>query len=177
MKRQQRPSYKKEQRHLTNKQCLRYDKVRLIDLDKTNHGILPIGRALRIAEDQGLDLICINPNGDPPVCKVGDYSKIIFDQKKEKRLQKKSQSNNKIKEMDFRPSIQDHDFDTKCRKITDFINKGNKVKIVIKIRGREHQLFDGESFFNRVLTKLENVRFDSDISKSQGRYSRIITLE
>lgn len=177
MKRQQKPSYKKEQRHLTNKQCLRFDKVRLIDLDKTNLGILLVGRALRIAEDQSQDLICINPAGDPPVCKVGDYSKIIFDQKKEKRLQKKMQTKNVMKEMDFRPAIQDHDFDTKCRKITDFINKGNKVKVVIKIRGREFQLFDYKSFFDRVLEKLENVKFDSDISMTHGRYSRIITLE
>lgn len=177
MRRQQKPSYKKEQRHFTNRQCLRYDKVRLIDLDKTNHGILPVGRALRIAEDQEQDLICINPNGDPPVCKVGDYSKFIFDQQKAKRMQKKLQTKNVMKEMDFRPMIQDHDFNTKCRKIKDFINKGNKVKVVIKIRGREFQLFDCDSFFDRVLEKLENVKFDSDISNTHGRYSRIITLE
>ena len=128
MKRPKQSSYKREQRHLTNKQCLRYDKVRLIDIDKTNHGVLPTGRALRIAEDQQLDLICMNPTGNPPVCKVGDYSKIIFDEKKAKRLQKKLQTKNVLKEMDFRPAIQDHDFDTKCRKIKDFINKGNKVK-------------------------------------------------
>ena len=73
--------------------------------------------------------------------------------------------------------IQDHDFNTKCRKIKDFINKGNKVKVVIKINGREFQLFDYKSFFDRVLEKLENVKFDSDISNTHGRYSRIITIE
>ena len=177
MKRAKQPSYKKEQRHFTNKQCLRFDKVRLIDLDKTNHGVIPVGRALRVAEDQDHDLICINPNVNPPVCKVGDYSKMVFDLQKAKRMQKKLQTKNVMKEMDFRPAIQDHDFDTKCRKIKDFINKGNKVKVVIKIRGREFQLFDYKSFFDRVLEKLENVKFDSDISKTHGRYSRILTIE
>ena len=162
--------------NLTNRDCLRFKQIRLIE-DKTNHGLVTPGKALYIAEDAGLDLVCINPNSNPPVCKIIDYAKFNFDQQKIKKQQKKQQKMTQLKEMDFRPSIDQHDFETKCRKIKDFINKGSKVKVVVKTKGRERALFDYKSFFDRVLEALDNVKFDSSISRTHGRFSCIITAE
>ena len=116
---------------------IRVPRVRVIDAEGENIGVLARDDALRMAEDSGLDLVEIQPNADPPVCRIMDYGKFKFEQQKKAQAAKKKQKLVEIKELKFRPTTDDGDFQVKLRNARRFLEDGDKVKITIRFRGRE----------------------------------------
>ena len=116
---------------------IRDKEVRLIGADGAQLGIVSAAQANAMAEEQGLDLVKISPNAVPPVCKIMDYSKFCFDQKKREKEAKKNQRVVEIKEIRMSPSIDTNDFDTKVRSAQKFLKEGNRVKVSVRFRGRE----------------------------------------
>ena len=116
---------------------IRDREVRLIDQDGTQLGIVATKDALNTAYEKNLDLVMIAPNSKPPVCKIMDYSKYRFDQMKKEKEAKKKQKVTEVKEVRLSPNIGDHDFDTKLKNASKFLQDGNKVKVSVRFRGRE----------------------------------------
>jgi len=102
-------------------------------------GILSRDEALRIAKDRGLDLVLVAPNANPPVCKIMDYGKYKYLQNKKAQEAKKKQKQIEVKEMKLRPTTEEHDFNFKVKNMIKFLQKGNKVRVNIFLRGREIQ--------------------------------------
>ena len=111
--------------------------VRLIGADGAQLGIMSAAQANEMAEEQGLDLVKISPNAVPPVCKIMDYSKFCFDQKKREKEAKKNQKVVEIKEIRMSPSIDTNDLNTKVKNAQKFLKEGNRVKVSVRFRGRE----------------------------------------
>ena len=116
---------------------IRAPRVRLIGVDGSQLGLFAIRDAQRVADDQGLDLVEIAPNADPPVCRVMDYGKFKYQQAMKAKQARKNQSKVEIKEMKFRPKIDVGDYETKKGHVLRFLKKGARVKITIMFRGRE----------------------------------------
>jgi len=112
-------------------------KVRVIDENGENLGVLLTAEAIEQAADVGLDLVEVSPNADPPVCKFLDVGKYKYEAQKKANLARKSQKTQEIKEIKMRPNIDDHDYDTKMKKVSAFIAEGDKVKLTLRFRGRE----------------------------------------
>ena len=118
---------------------IRAKEVRLIDENGNNHGIVATIKALRMAEDAGLDLVVISPNQVPPVAKILNYGKYKYELAKKAKETKKKQHVIDIKEIKVRYKIDTHDYEVRLKNIRKFIAQGNKVKIVVMLRGREMQ--------------------------------------
>ena len=118
---------------------IRVKEVRLIGEDGTNHGVVVTSEALQMAEDADLDLVLINPNQDPPVAKILNYGKYKYEVEKRAKEAKKKQHTVDIKEIKIRYKIDVHDYQVRINNIKKFITQGNKVKIVVMLRGREMQ--------------------------------------
>ena len=116
---------------------IRDKEVRLIGEDGAQLGIVSAEQANEMAEEQGLDLVKISPNAVPPVCKIMDYSKFCFDQKKREKEARKNQKVVEIKEIRMSPSIDTNDLNTKIKNALKFLNDGNRVKVSVRFRGRE----------------------------------------
>jgi translation initiation factor IF-3 len=116
---------------------IRAKEVFVLDSDGTQRGVMSVFDAVRLAEDEGLDLVEVSPNANPPVCRVLDFGKYRYEQEKRLRDAKKNQNIIKIKEIRMQPKIEKHDIDTKSKFISDFLQDGNKVKISIRFHGRE----------------------------------------
>ena len=116
---------------------IRVREVRLIDESGKQLGIYPIREALRLAEDHGVDLVEIAPNAKPPVCRLLDYSKFIYEKNKRDREARRAQKQIDIKEIRLRPKTAEHDMLTKVRQAREFLSDGAKVRIRIRFRGRE----------------------------------------
>ena len=131
-------SRKKSSRQLANNE-IRFPYVRLIGADGAQFGIIPTKVARTKAIDSNLDLVCVSPNADPPVCKIVDLGKLKYEQKKKykENVKKSRETRVTLKEMVFKPQIDEHDFNIKLNKIQKFLNAGNKVKITVRFRGRE----------------------------------------
>ncbi|MCB1861734.1 MAG: translation initiation factor IF-3 [Chromatiaceae bacterium] len=112
--------------------------VRLIDAEGEQVGIVSIEEALRAAEAAKLDLVEIVPNAEPPVCRIMDYGKFVFEAKKQKQAAKKKQKQIQIKEIKFRPGTDIGDYQVKLRNLIRFLNDGDKTKVTMRFRGREH---------------------------------------
>ena len=116
---------------------IRDKEIRLIGSEGEQLGIMTPDEALKIADEQGLDLVKISPNAVPPVCKIMDYSKFCFDQKKREKEAKKNQRVVEVKEIRMSPSIDTNDFNTKVKAAQKFLTDGNRVKVSVRFRGRE----------------------------------------
>ena len=112
-------------------------KVRVIDGEGENLGVMYTREAMEQAREVGLDLVEVSPNADPPVAKFLDVGKFKYEAQKKANLARKSQKTQEIKEIKMRPNIDDHDYDTKMKKVLEFIDEGDKVKITLRFRGRE----------------------------------------
>jgi translation initiation factor IF-3 len=112
-------------------------KVRVIDHEGENLGVMYTREAMEQARELGLDLVEVSPNADPPVAKFLDVGKFKYEAQKKANLARKSQKTQEIKEIKMRPNIDDHDYDTKMKKIHEFIGEGDKVKVTLRFRGRE----------------------------------------
>ena len=113
------------------------EKVRVIDDDGENLGVLYTREAIAQAAEVGLDLVEVSPNADPPDCKFLDIGKFKYGAQKKANLARKSQKTQEIKEIKMRPNIDDHDYMVKMKKVAEFIEEGDKVKITLRFRGRE----------------------------------------
>ena len=118
-------------------QLIQSDKVRVIDENGENIGVMYTREAIEQAAEVGLDLVEVSPNADPPVCKFLDVGKYRYEAQKKANIARKSQKTQEIKEIKMRPNIDDHDYDTKMKKVFSFIGEGDKVKITLRFRGRE----------------------------------------
>jgi translation initiation factor IF-3 len=130
---------------------IRTREVHLIDKDGGNLGNLPIAEALAKAQEAGLDLVEISPNATPPVCKLLDFGKYKYQEQKKQAEARKKQKVVEVKEIKFRPMIDDHDYQVKMRSMQRFFEEGDKVKVTLRFRGREmaHQEL-GTQLLNRV---------------------------
>jgi translation initiation factor IF-3 len=117
---------------------IRAREVRVIGEKGEQIGILTLPEAIKMARSQGLDLVEIAPNGNPPVCRVVDYGKFRYEQSKKDRENRKHQHGSKVKEVQLRPSIDTHDFGIKLNHAIEFLCEDNKVKISLRFRGREN---------------------------------------
>ena len=143
---------------------------RLIGYDGQQMGIYPTVQAQRIADDEGLDLVEIAPNADPPVCRIMDYGKYKYDQAIKAKQARKNQSRIETKEMKFRPKIDTGDYTTKKKHVLRFLSAGNKVKITIMFRGREMSHPDqGLSILERLADDLKDVAVIESPPKMEGR--------
>jgi translation initiation factor IF-3 len=111
--------------------------VRLIDENGTMVGVVPLREALARAEEVGLDLVEISPTARPPVCKILDYGKFKYEAQKKAAAARKKQRVIEIKEIKMRPGIDDNDYDIKMKKVKEFLDEGDKVKVTLRFRGRE----------------------------------------
>ncbi|MFN3535400.1 MAG: translation initiation factor IF-3 [Desulfatiglandales bacterium] len=145
------------------------EKVRLVSSTGQNLGIVGINEALRIAREEGLDLVEVAPNADPPVCKVMDYGKFKYRASKKIQESKKKTKVFQLKEVKLRPRTDDHDLETKIKSIRKFLEKKNRVKVTIFYRGRELAFFEaGEEMLNRVLEAIKDVANLEDQPKKEG---------
>ncbi|MFO7913206.1 MAG: translation initiation factor IF-3 [Desulfotignum sp.] len=153
---------------------IRASEVRVIGADGEQIGIMPVSEALRIAEDQTLDLVEVSPDANPPVCKIMDHGKFKYEQTKKKQEAKRKQKTTQIKEIKVRPKTDDHDLATKARHIEKFISNNDKVKITLVFRGREVMLREQA---NAVLEKVVNLTADFAVVEQQPRFEgRVITM-
>ena len=130
-------------------------RVRVIDENGENIGVMLTSEAIEQAADVGLDLVEVSPNADPPVCKFLDVGKFKYEAQKKANLARKSQKTQEIKEIKMRPNIDDHDYDVKMKKVFSFLDDGDKVKITLRFRGRE--LAHGELGMKLLQRVQENV--------------------
>ncbi|MGR8950612.1 MAG: translation initiation factor IF-3 [Gammaproteobacteria bacterium] len=144
--------------------------VRLIAADGTNVGVVSIEQARRDAEESRLDLVEIVPTAEPPVCRVMDFGKFLFDKNKKKQAAKKKQKQIQVKEIKFRPGTDDGDYDIKLRNLRRFLEHGDKVKVTLRFRGREmaHQEL-GAHMLKRVETDLSELGSVEQFPKMEGR--------
>ena len=148
--------------------------IRLIGADNQQIGIVPTAQGLRMAEQEGYDLVEVAPDADPPVCKLLDYGKYRYEISKKEKDSKKKQHVIVVKEIRFRPRTEEHDFDFKVRHARKFLEQRNKVKFTVLFRGREMAYKEfGEALLEKVVTTL------SDIAKIEGEKKfegRILTM-
>lgn len=116
---------------------IREKEVRLVDSEGNQLGIVPIKRALELAEEAKLDLVNVAPNAKPPVCRILDYGKYKYELMKKEKESKKKQKVISVKELRLTPNIEAHDLNTKANRAKDFLNNNNRVKVSVRFRGRE----------------------------------------
>jgi translation initiation factor IF-3 len=144
--------------------------VRVIAADGGQVGIIPTHEALRMAEEQGLELVEVNPRAVPPVCKIMDFGKFKYETSKKEKASRKHQSTIVLKEIKLRPKTDEHDFDFKVKHIRRFLAEGNKCKLVIVFRGREivHPEM-GQAMLDQVLRAVTDVAMVEQRALMEGR--------
>jgi translation initiation factor IF-3 len=154
---------------------IRISPVRVIAPDGSQLGILEVDAALARAQEEGLDLVEVAPMARPPVVRIMDYGKFKFEQAKQARLAKKKQHVILLKEVKYRPGIDDHDFDTKTRHARRFLEEGNKVKVTMMFRGRQvaHPEL-GKEVLDRVASELADLGKIETDAKLEGKNMTMI---
>lgn len=137
---------------------IRISPVRVVGPDGNQLGVMPTKKALALAEEQGLDLVEVAPNSRPPVCKIIDYGKWKYEEKKKKNEQRKNAAKNETKQIKFRPKTDSHDLEFKTRNARKFLEEGYKVQFEVRFKGRENAHPDtGKALLDRVLEELVDV--------------------
>ena len=146
------------------------EKVRVIDENGENLGVMYTNEAIEQANELGLNLVEVSPGADPPVCKFLDVGKYRYEAQKKANLARKSQKTQQIKEIKMRPNIDDHDYDVKMRSVTKFLEEGDKVKMTLRFRGREmaHQEL-GMNVLNRVRDDTTEIAKIEAFPRLEGR--------
>lgn len=144
--------------------------LRLVGAEGEQIGVVSLEEAKRLAAEKSLDLVEIAPDGQPPVCKLMDYGKHVFEAKKQQAAQRKKQKQTQIKEMKFRPGTDSGDYDIKMRNLVRFLENGDKAKITLRFRGREmaHQEL-GMEMLKRIEADLEELGNVEQFPKMEGR--------
>jgi translation initiation factor IF-3 len=149
---------------------IRFPKIRVIDTDGGQLGILTPRDALRMAEEKELDLVLVSDKADPPVCRIMDYGKFKFEQEKKAREARKKQHTSDVKEVKMRYKIEDHDYHVRVTQAERFLKSGDKVKATIMFRGREIQHSDlAETLLKRMATDLQEFAEVQQAPKREGR--------
>ena len=159
---------RKEAEHRIN-HFIRAQQVRLVG-DNVEVGIYSVQDALKQAQEQGLDLVEISPNVDPPVCKIIDYNKFLYDKKKKEKEMKAKSKASEVKEIRFTPNTDDHDFDFKAKHAIEFLKEGNKVKAYVQFKGRSIQFQDrGQLLLLKFAERLAETGVLENMPKMEGR--------
>ena len=154
---------------------IRAPKVRVVVEDGDQLGILNVEEALSKAEQMGKDLVEIAPNANPPVCKIIDFGKFRYQQTKRDKENKKAQHQVKVKEIKVRPNIDIHDLNTKITHAKEFLEKGNKVKVICMFRGRQMLHIDlGSKLIGKVIEMLQDISTVEAPSKLLGRNMTVV---
>ena len=164
------PRFKKEQQqeHRTN-HMIKVPQVRLVG-ENIEVGIYSTQEAQRIANDMGLDLVEISPQADPPVCKVIDYNKFLYEKKKREKDMKAKSKVSEVKEIRFTPNTDDHDFDFKSKHAENFLKEGNKVKAYVQFKGRAIMFKErGELLLLKFAERLVEVGTLESMPKLEGK--------
>lgn len=150
---------------------IRIPQVRVIGPEGENFGLMATRDATAKAKELGLDLVEISPTASPPVCKILDYGKFRFQEQKRKKEAKKNQHIQEIKELVFRPTTEENDYQIKLRKIREFLEDGDKAKVNLRFRGREvtHLEF-GQKIIDRLITDTADVAKVDFRSGLEGRF-------
>lgn len=160
---------KQENEHRIN-EAIRSPKVRMININGDNVGVVSLSEAMQAASVAGTDLVEIVPNAKPPVVRVMDYGKYKFEESKKKAENKKKQKKTQLKEIKFRPTTDIGDYNVKVRKLREFLEEGDKTKVTIRFRGRELAHRDlGRDLLKRVETDLEDISTVEQYPKLEGR--------
>jgi translation initiation factor IF-3 len=154
---------------------IRISPLRVIAADGAQLGIMEVDAALAAAQEQGLDLVEVAPMARPPVVRIMDYGKFKFEQAKMARVAKKKQHVIHLKEVKYRPGIDDHDFETKTRHARRFLEEGNKVKVTLMFRGRQiaHPEL-GKQVVDRVATELADLAKIESLPSMEGKSMTMI---
>ena len=149
---------------------IRCKEVRLVGLDGEPIGVVAIEEALDRALKAGVDLVEISPNAEPPVCRIMDFGKFLYEKSKSQKEQKKKQKQVQIKEIKFRPGTDEGDYQVKLRNLIRFLEDGDKAKVTLRFRGREmaHQEL-GLNVLERVKRDLEELAVVESFPKVEGR--------
>jgi translation initiation factor IF-3 len=159
---------KKDKTRINNKIVAK--EIRLIGADGGQIGIVSVEEALKIAENEGLELVEISPNATPPVCKVMDYGKYKYKISKKEKDSKKKQHVIILKEIRLRPRTEDHDFEFKVKHARKFLEQNNKVKFTVRFRGREMAYKEfGDKLLERIRETLEDIAKVEGDKKFEGR--------
>jgi translation initiation factor IF-3 len=148
---------------------IRVPQVRLVG-DNVEVGVYSIQEAIRMAQDQQLDLVEISPNADPPVCKIIDYNKFLYEKKKKEKEMKAKSKASEVKEIRFTPNTDDHDFDFKAKHAEKFLKDGNKVKAYVQFKGRAIQFKErGELLLLKFAERLNDSGVLEGMPKMEGK--------
>ena len=159
---------RKEAEHRIN-HFIRAPQVRLVG-DNVEVGVYSTNEALKIAQEQGLDLVEISPNADPPVCKIIDYNKFLYDKKKKEKEMKANAKVSEVKEIRFTPNTDEHDFNFKAKHAENFLKEGNKVKAYVQFKGRAIQFQErGQLLLLKFADRLAEVGNLENMPKMEGR--------
>ena len=144
--------------------------VQVINSNGQNLGVLPIKKAIEVAKSEGLDLIEISPNANPPVCKIMDMGKYKYDLQKKANQAKKKQKTVSLKEIKLRPGTEAHDYNFKIKNAKKFITKGDKVKFTVKFKGREMQHTElGKELMNKIIEETKDIAKVESQPKFEGK--------
>jgi translation initiation factor IF-3 len=169
------PNFRKEQQqeHRTNR-MIRIPEVRLVG-EGIEPGIYPTEKALAMAEAQGLDLVEISPNAAPPVCRIIDYKKFLYEKKRKEKEMKANSKQSEVKEIRFTPSTDEHDFDFKCKHAEKFLKEGDKVKAYVQFKGRAIMFKDrGELLLLKFAERLAETGVLEGMPKMEGKRMLVI---
>jgi len=148
---------------------IRVPNVRLVG-DNVEVGVYTIQEALKMAQEQQLDLVEISPNADPPVCKIIDYNKFLYEKKKKEKEMKAKSKASEVKEIRFTPNTDDHDFDFKAKHAEKFLKEGNKVKAYVQFKGRAIQFKErGELLLLKFAERLGDAGVLEGMPKMEGK--------
>jgi translation initiation factor IF-3 len=144
--------------------------VRLVGPEGEQLGVLPVEQALARAQDLGMDLVEVSPMAKPPVCKIMDYGKFKYDEKKKQNEAKKKQVVVQLKEVKLRPRTEEHDYATKLKKVREFLGEANKARITVMFRGREMSHRElGQKVLQRIIEDLRDVAVIEAAPRTEGR--------
>jgi len=144
--------------------------VRVIDAEGEQAGVMALGSAIELARDVGLDLVEVSPTAEPPVCRIMDFGKYLFEQNKKSQSAKRKQKHVHVKEIKFRPGTEEGDYRVKLRKLTEFLEGGDKTKVTLRFRGREMAHQDlGAKLLARVRGDLEEYGVVEQMPQMEGR--------
>jgi len=157
---------------------IRAPQVRVIDSNARQIGVMSINEARELAREKELDLVEIAPQAKPPVVKIIDFSKFLYQLNKKKKEEKKSTKTSQTKQVRFGPFIGEHDLEIKLKKAREFLNDGDKVKFAVKFAGRQITKKNlGEEVLNRVLASLEDVAKQEKEMRMEGRQLVVIVTK
>ncbi len=147
----------------------------MIDDSGAKLGVIPLPRALELAEEKELDLVEVAPQASPPVCRILDYGKFRYQQQKREKDARKKQKVQTLKEMKMRPKIDEHDYNFKVKAIINFLKNGHRVKVSVFFRGREMAFLNrGREVLDRVMKDCEGLGKVESLPRMEGRYMRML---